>query len=690
MTNRTEVREEKTLESSRSVREDGEIEAGAPRREGGWFRRLRMSRNVLAAFLLWSAWGACAAAMVVPTAIWAKRSHDAALAAARQDVSQATASGARATENIIGLVDVILRRLSEATGDGGLSGTSVERICPSLICSNNRRRSPYLMMAFTGAGGDVVVYGPELPAVSLADRDYFIVQRERDAGLYVGLPRRTPFVEGVFLPLSRRLSTKDGTFDGIVAAAFNTDLIRAVFQGQGIGRLDRMRLTDAAGRPLVEWPAATDVPPQGEEPPCGSMASPPGPDAMASSVALPLGGLSVAACRSTANALLSWREGVSMVAGAEALLLLSTALAVPAVRRGWEGRQRQQMGLRGLVAGSSDVLFIIAAKPDGRFVLEALTFTRGGELGRMSARLIGRTTREFFAAEDVDLVEADYRSVLASGQTRRIERRVHLGGGAFTWSTVLVPLSDANGRGGYIYGAATELAGAGDGEFEGGLRRFTEDVLRREDTERRRIARELHDTTGQNLIAAGFELGAVERGLADASPQVRAALAHARALVDTSVSELRTLAYVLHPALLDEAGLGVALPTLAEGFEKRAGIRVAVSVADAVVGLRWAPETEIALYRVAQEALANVQRHSVTRAARVFLGEGVRGHLELVVEDGAGVEPAEDDAIPPAVEGAGIRGMRDRLEALGGSLTIARQAGGIRVTATAPAKAGPC
>lgn len=87
--------------------------------------------------------------------------------------------------------------------------------------------------------------------------------------------------------------------------------------------------------------------------------------------------------------------------------------------------------------------------------------------------------------------------------------------------------------------------------MEGGFRRFTEDVLRREDVERRRIARELHDTTGQNLIAAVFELGAVQRGLINPSPQVVAALAHARALVDASVSELRTLAYVLHPALLD-------------------------------------------------------------------------------------------------------------------------------------------
>ncbi|SOR32557.1 PAS domain S-box (fragment) [Methylorubrum extorquens] len=224
--------------------------------------------------------------------------------------------------------------------------------------------------------------------------------------------------------------------------------------------------------------------------------------------------------------------------------------------------------------------------------------------------------------------------------------------------------------------------------MEGGLRRFTEDVLRREDAERRRIARELHDTTGQNLIAAGFELGAVERGLIDPSPQVSTALSHARSLVDASVSELRTLAYVLHPALLDEAGLGVALPTLAEGFEKRTGVRVAITVAEELAARRWLPEIEIALYRVAQEALTNVQRHSATKAARVALQPCAPGHMELVVEDGADGRPG-DTLAPPVVEGAGIRGMRDRIDALGGSLVVTPRDGGFRITATVPTGAGP-
>lgn len=115
-----------------------------------------------------------------------------------------------------------------------------------------------------------------------------------------------------------------------------------------------------------------------------------------------------------------------------------------------------------------------------------------------------------------------------------------------------------------------------------------------------------------------------------------------------------------------------------------------VSVADDLAGRRWLPEIETALFRVAQEALTNVQRHSTTKAARVFLvGAGASGHLELVIEDSTGDRTSSDRSVPPLVEGAGIRGMRDRLEALGGTLAVEPRDGGFRVTARVPTGAGP-
>ncbi|GJD65685.1 histidine kinase [Methylobacterium frigidaeris] len=644
------------------------------------------ARRRLGTTLLWTAWAACVLAFAGPAMLWAQRSREAALAAAGRDVAHLAEAGKGAMENVFGLTDVLLRRLSEATVEGDLSGPAIDRLCPSFLCSTSRRLSPHMLMAVTRADGGVLVQDKEMPPRSLADRDYFTAQREGDPGLFVGAPRRTALIDGLFVPMSRRVTLGDGSFGGIVAAAINVDLFRAVFQGLGIGRADRVALLDADGRPLIEWWSGRGAGPAGPVERDDSVACGPDvPDAasgrLAASRALRIGGLSVEVCRSTASALRSWRNQVLTVAGAGALLLLAPVLGYPPISR----LLRRQAGLQRLVEGQSDLQFIVAARPDGRFVLEALTFSRrDGAESPAAASLVGRTAREFISPDDADLVEADYRAVLLSGETRRTERRIRIDGAEFVWSTVLVPLREPGGRRDYIYGAVTDMTE--DHRLERRLLGVVEDTLRREDEERRRIARELHDTTGQTLIAAGYELAVAERGFAEAPPPVRAALAQARAMVEASVAELRTLSYVLHPPLLDEAGLGVALGTLADGFQRRAGIAVAFAIGPEVDGRRWSPEIELALYRVAQEALTNVQRHAATRTARMSFDGCASGRLHLVVEDGPVGARGPASSTASITEGAGIRGMRDRLEALGGSLVVARRDGGLRVTATVPAR----
>ncbi|MCJ2053908.1 histidine kinase [Methylobacterium sp. J-070] len=628
------------------------------------------------------AWVLTAGAIIATTSVWLVTARDAALAGAREDVARIASQGATYVDNVVELTDQVLVRLARGTSEAERGNQALGGSCASPPCADHERSAKALRIAFARANGDVMLPGSDAPQGSLADRDYFSALKAADVGLFVGTPRREPKVEGTYLPLGRRLRSEGEGFHGIVAANVNVEMVRIFFQGLGTGTVDRIALRDARGELLIGWPVDWQVGGAGRE--CGP--SDPATGDIVDTRRLRAGGLSVEVCRFADGALQAWRGQALLGAGAALLLLLAPALAFPTLHRRRDRRMRQQRGLRGLVVEAFDVQFIIAAKPGGTFVLEALTFNRNLGWGGAPARLVGRTTGELFPAGDAEQIEAEYRSVLASGETRRSERRINLGGMQFVWSTVLVPLRDVDGGGGYIYGGATDLAG--DGSPEVGLRRFTERVLRREDNERRRIARELHDTTGQNLIAAGFELGVVERGLVEPTAKVRAALMQARTLIDASVAEVRTLSYVLHPALLDEAGLCVALATLAEGFEKRAGIRVSVEIEDALTVRRWSPEVELALYRVAQEALTNVQRHSSAKEARVVLDACVPGHLRLVIAEGAGDGPG-GISVPPAVEGAGIRGMRDRLEALGGSLAVARRPTDFRITAMVPDGAGP-
>jgi signal transduction histidine kinase len=211
-------------------------------------------------------------------------------------------------------------------------------------------------------------------------------------------------------------------------------------------------------------------------------------------------------------------------------------------------------------------------------------------------------------------------------------------------------------------------------------------LLRAQDEERRRIARELHDGTGQNLIAAKMLAG----GFKDALPESTQALFRQwEETVQQSIRELRTLSYLLHPPSLDEGGLQAALPTYVEGFSERSGITVDLHISPAIG--RFSTDLELAFYRVVQEALANVHRHSGSASAQIFLDRQKKNsHHEavLTIEDiGRGFSPA-GKAIPAAgpspPRGLGLESMRERIAQLGGSLEIESAPGRTAVTATVP------
>lgn len=214
------------------------------------------------------------------------------------------------------------------------------------------------------------------------------------------------------------------------------------------------------------------------------------------------------------------------------------------------------------------------------------------------------------------------------------------------------------------------------------LRDLSARLLRVQDDERRRIARDLHDSTGQALTALKMEIAGIERELAAGHPQLARRLATSIETARQISDELRTISYLLHPPLLDELGLGSALRWYMDGFEKRSGIKVQLELSTQA---RLAPEMETMLFRVMQECLINIHRHSGSRSAAIRLSRK-GGQIIMEVEDeGHGISPDEfADINSGAAAGVGLRGMRERIKDFGGELEVISSEQGTKVRAIIP------
>jgi CheY-like chemotaxis protein len=221
---------------------------------------------------------------------------------------------------------------------------------------------------------------------------------------------------------------------------------------------------------------------------------------------------------------------------------------------------------------------------------------------------------------------------------------------------------------------------------EASLRQLSARLLQLQDEERRRIARDLHDTTGQKLVVLSMTLDRLARHPDLRKGDAREGLKEGREIAEKIAEEIRTLSYLLHPPLLDECGLQSAVRWYAEGFEKRSGIKLDVAIASDLV--RLPIDAETALFRVVQESLTNVHRYSGSTRAEIQISEA-SGEVQLeVIDYGKGnkagmVRPARDGA---GGLGVGIPGMRERLHQLGGSLRVDFGPNGTTVVATLPIK----
>jgi PAS domain S-box-containing protein len=213
------------------------------------------------------------------------------------------------------------------------------------------------------------------------------------------------------------------------------------------------------------------------------------------------------------------------------------------------------------------------------------------------------------------------------------------------------------------------------------IRALTARIMRLQDDERRRISRELHDSLGQYLTSIKINLEIVKRESPNIDEAHRALLAESSETLERCVQEVRSVSYLLHPPLLDELGLLAALRWYIEGFAERSGIDVQL---DAPARFSRLPsEMELALFRIVQESLTNVQRHSRSGRAWVTLTERP-DRAEISISDtGVGIPPQTVERITQgkSLEGVGLRGMYERLRELGGRLVIESTASGTTISA---------
>ena len=210
------------------------------------------------------------------------------------------------------------------------------------------------------------------------------------------------------------------------------------------------------------------------------------------------------------------------------------------------------------------------------------------------------------------------------------------------------------------------------------IRRLNAHLMKVQDDERRKIARELHDSTGQYLAMLNINLSKISKLDEIKSEPAEKLVSESVAITNELTSHLRTVSYLLHPPLLDEVGLASALRWYIDGFSKRSNITVDLIASDDFGRLQ--EDLEIAIFRIVQECLTNVHRHSGSQSAKVELRREI-GKVHLSVKDDGTKFSKGRGSIAP---GTGILGMRERVRQLNGDLQILFLNTGTLVKITVP------
>jgi PAS domain S-box-containing protein len=214
------------------------------------------------------------------------------------------------------------------------------------------------------------------------------------------------------------------------------------------------------------------------------------------------------------------------------------------------------------------------------------------------------------------------------------------------------------------------------------LRDLSGRLMLAQDEERRRISRELHDSAGQHLAALGMGLARIEDDAKRDPARLSKSIKDAQDLIQDLTREIRTTSYLLHPALLDESGLSSALRWYIDGLAERSGLSIELNIPDDLE--RLAPELELAIFRLVQECLTNIHRHSGSKTAVIRIAHETDKIYAEVQDHGNGISQERLAEVQSRGAGVGIRGMRERVRQSHGELTVDSNALGTKITAIFP------
>jgi len=345
-------------------------------------------------------------------------------------------------------------------------------------------------------------------------------------------------------------------------------------------------------------------------------------------------------------------------------------------RRGFAARSR----LAAIVESSEDA--IVSKNLNG----VVTSWNKGAErvFGYTAAEAVGQNITLIIPADHRDEETAILSRIRKGEPVEHFETvRVRKDGSHVDVSLTISPIRDSTGR---IIGASKVARNVTERKrVEEAIREaeIAERLLKLQDEERRRMARELHDGVGQLLAAMNMNAAGIEMEKPNLSPEgVRAVDENAR-LIEQVSSDIRTLSYLFHPPMLDEMGLPSALAWYVDGFAERSKIEARLEVP--TEWERLPEDYELCLFRIAQECLTNIHRHSGSSTATVKL---MRSPVEVrleVTDRGKGVDPDTQARIAAGkTPGVGLRGMRERIRQFGGNVEIRSSQQGTAVIATLP------